>query len=108
LTEARSGRAELTSFSQFVQEVIGGAVRRHTFTEWELDLLLDLQTCTVRKSARADLLRRYLKAVHRDFAAGASSPLRLSLFLERRKQCRRVGAYGGQPRARAVHAARAL
>jgi len=107
LTDARSGRADLTSFSQFVQEVIGGAVRRHTFTEWELELLLDLQTCPVRKSARADLLRRYLKAVHRDFAEGAASPLRFSSFVERRKQRHRV-ACTGQPRVRAVHASRAL
>jgi hypothetical protein len=107
LTEARTGRAELTSFSQFVQEVIGGAVRRHTFTEWELGLLLDLQNCAVRKSARADLLRRYLKAVHRDFSAGAASPLRLAVFLERRKQhCRRGDAHTSQ--GRAVRAARAI
>jgi hypothetical protein len=107
LKDARAGRADLTSFSQFVQEVIGGAVRRHTFTEWELELLLDLETCTIRKSARADLLRRYLKAVHREFVEGAASPLRFSSFLERRKQRRRV-ACGGPSRLRAVHAARAM
>jgi hypothetical protein len=107
LKDARSGRADLTSFSQFVQEVIGGAVRRHTFTQWELELLLDLQTCSIRKSARADLLRRYLKAVHREFAEGAASPLRFSSFLERRKQRRRVTC-SGQSRMHAVHAARAL
>jgi len=107
LTDARSGRADLTSFSQFVQEVIGGVARRHTFTEWELELLLDLQVCAIRKSARADLLRGYLKAVHRDFAAGASSPLRLASFVERRRQRHRSGC-GGPAHSRAVHAARAF
>jgi hypothetical protein len=104
LTDARAGRAELTAFSQFVQDVIGGAVRRHTFSEWELELLLDLQTCAIRKSARADLLRRYLKAVHQDFAAGALAPLRFSSFLERRKQRRRAAACAAKSHVRAVHA----
>ncbi|MGA8028512.1 MAG: hypothetical protein WB992_15315 [Bryobacteraceae bacterium] len=57
-------------------------MRRHVFTECELDLLLDLETCRVRKSARAQLLRRYLKAVHQSFTQGALKPLRLSLFVE--------------------------
>ena len=64
--------------------MIGGAVRRNTFTEWELELLLDLQTFRVRKSARPDLLRRYLKAVHEDLADGASTPLRFASFMERK------------------------
>ncbi|MBV9760873.1 MAG: hypothetical protein JO340_09945 [Acidobacteriaceae bacterium] len=107
MTDAQSGRADLTSFSQFVQEVINGALRRHTFSQWELTLLLDLQTCAVRKSALPDLLRRYLKAVHRDFAAGASVPLRLSLFVERRRESRPASSSLHQPRAHAVRAARA-
>jgi hypothetical protein len=94
----------LTSFSQFVQEVIGGAVRRHTFTEWELELLLDLQRCPIRKSARADLLRRYLKLVHREFAEGASIPLRFSSFLERRSQRRRAVVCKAASHARSMHA----
>jgi hypothetical protein len=53
------------------------------FTQWELDLLLDLQTCSIRKCARADVLRRYLKAVQQHFAEdNTSSLLRLSAFVE--------------------------
>jgi hypothetical protein len=72
----------LTSFNQLVQELIGGTVRRNTFKQWELELLLDLQTCKVRKSARSELLRRYLKAVQQHFAAGATDSLRLAVFME--------------------------
>lgn len=79
-------------------------MRRHTFTEWELELLLDLQTCPIRKSARADLLRRYLKAVHQDFADGASSPLRFASFVEHRKQRRHAAACARQSRVHVVHA----
>jgi hypothetical protein len=81
-------RTELTFFSQFVHEVIGGAVRRYTFTQWELELLLDLQMARIRKSTRAEVLRRYLKAVQQHFAQGATTPLRLSTFLERESEAR--------------------
>jgi hypothetical protein len=90
MTDTRSERSELTSFNQLVQEMIGGTLRRHTFTQWELELLLDLQTCRVRKSARPEVLRRYLRAVHQHFMQGASTPLRLSVFLANESQNRRT------------------
>jgi hypothetical protein len=49
---------EWTSFTQLIQELAGGNVRRNRFTQWELDFLLDVQTARLRKSARADILRR--------------------------------------------------
>ncbi len=82
MTDTRSERLDLTSFSQLIQEFIGGAIRRHTFTSWELELLLDLQSCRIRKSSRSDVLRRYLKAVQQQFACDESRPLRLTHFLE--------------------------
>jgi hypothetical protein len=86
LSDKSAERLDLTSFSQLVQELINGAVRRHTFSPWELELLLDLQTCRARKSARAELLRRYLKAVQQQFALDGSSFLRLADFIEREQQ----------------------
>jgi hypothetical protein len=100
LTDKPSERA-LTSFSQLVQELIGGAIRRHTFSPSEVDLLLDLQTCRVRKSARADLLRRYLKAMQQQFTSDTSSLLRLADFVEREQQQR-------QPAQRSAEPAKAL
>jgi hypothetical protein len=88
LAELNMAYSDLMSFSQLVQEMIGGAVGRHTFSEWELELLLDLQSCRIRKSARPNLLRHYLKAVHQGFAEGASSPLRLASFVERHRRRR--------------------
>ena len=86
----------MTSFNQLVQELIAGTVRRNTFTQWELELLLDLQTCKIRKASRADLLRRYLKAVQQEFAAKGSAPLRLSVFVERENQQRAAAQVGIQ------------
>jgi hypothetical protein len=74
-------RGEWTSFLQLVQELIGGVIRRHTFTQWELELLLDLQTSRIRKSSRPDVLRRYLRTVQQQNGQGALIPARLSNFL---------------------------
>jgi len=83
-------RTEMTSINRLVHEIIGGSVRRHTFSQWELELLLDLQTCRIRKSGRAELLRRYVKAVQQHFSEGAMAPLRLSAFLDRENQRSRM------------------
>jgi hypothetical protein len=80
--DTRWERPDLASFSQLVQEVITGSVRRHTFTPCELNLLLDLQRSRIRKSSKPDVLRRYLRAVQQHFAE-ESSLLRFSSFLER-------------------------
>lgn len=72
----------MASFSQLVQELIHGSVRRHTFTESELELLFDLQHSRIRKSSRPEILRRYLRAVQQQWGSGEQG-LRLSTFLER-------------------------
>src|SRR4051812_14297647 len=78
-------RFTFVSFSQLVQELISGAVRRHTFTPSELELLLDLQNSRIRKSSRPDVLRRYLRAAQLQLAQQGSL-LRLSKFMERENQ----------------------
>jgi hypothetical protein len=92
----------LTSFNQLVQELISGTVQRHVFTQWELELLLDLQTCSIRKCAKADVLRRYLKAVQQHFTNDASNLLRLSAFVEQENQ-QRTSTRSGTQTARPVH-----
>jgi hypothetical protein len=76
------------SFGQLIQELISGAIRRHIFSQWELDLLLDLQLCRLRRTARGNVLRRYLRVVQQQHAQGALKPPRLSLFLADRPQPR--------------------
>lgn len=75
-------RFTFVSFSQLVQELIGGTVRRHTFTQSELELLLDLQNSRIRKSSKPDVLRRYLRAAQLQLAQQGSL-LRFSKFMER-------------------------
>jgi hypothetical protein len=86
--------SEWTSYTQLIQELAGGTVRRNLFTQRELDLLLDLQTSNLRKSSRADALRRYLRAVQALQAQGAGEPPRFSAFLQETAP-KRAAASGG-------------
>jgi hypothetical protein len=69
------------SYFHLIQELIDGAMRRHTFSPWELDLMLDLEVSRLRKSSRPDILRRYLRSVQAE-SAYAPQPTRFSAFME--------------------------
>lgn len=86
--------SEWTSFTQLIQELASGAVRRNQFSHWELDLLLDLQLSRLRKSSRADALRRYLRVVQSAQTHGAEAPPRLCDFLQQTAP-RKAAASGG-------------
>lgn len=65
-----------------MQQLIAGNVKRNTFTQREMDLLLDLQMTPIRKSSRPEVLRRYLKSVQLQTASGVAAPRRFSQFFE--------------------------
>lgn len=92
--ESKTEQLEMSALHQLVQDIIGGSMRRNTFTQWELELLLDLQTCGIRKGSRSETLRRYLRAVQQHYAQGAMGPLRLSTFLDRENAKGRGNAHG--------------
>jgi hypothetical protein len=73
---------DLNAYLQLIQDIMGGAVRRHTFTPTELALLLDVQASQIRKTAKNEILRRYLRAVQQQFALDGSGPLRFARFWE--------------------------
>ncbi len=76
-------RPDWTSFCRLVQDLISGVVRRHTFNQWELEFLFDLQNSRLRKSSRESALRRYLRLIQQQNLDGAANPTRLCDFLER-------------------------
>ena len=80
--------AKIAQLSCLIQEVIAGQPRRHVFLPWELAILLDIESCAVRQSAREDLLRRYQRAACQHAAAGRTELLKFSEFLQeiRRKR----------------------
>jgi hypothetical protein len=74
--------AVLAQFNRLIQELLRGNMRRNTFRPWEVDLLLDIEGCNLRESAKRETLKRYQKAVQRHMEKGAPLPLKLSEYLE--------------------------
>jgi hypothetical protein len=82
-------KTDWSSYSQLIQQIIAGTVRRNVFSQWEMRLMLDLQHARIRKTSRPEILRRYLKAVEQQHTAGAPMPLRFSNFFESDPRARR-------------------
>jgi hypothetical protein len=72
-------------FNRLIRELIRGKISRNTFRAWEVELLLDIESCRLRASARDNILRRYQKAVERQMEKGETVPMKLSEFLVRKR-----------------------
>ena len=72
----------LAQFNRLIQELLRGNMHRNTFRPWEIELLLDIETCNLRETSKRDVLKRYQKAVQRHMEKGARLPLKLSEYLE--------------------------
>jgi len=81
----------LYRFHRLVKEVMRGAMARNSFQPWEIDILVDLESCTLEKRRRLEILRQYERAVERQMATGPGPPMKLSAFLTIREE-RRKGA----------------
>ena len=73
--------AVLAQFNRLIQELLRGNMQRNTFRPWEIELLLDIEGCSLRDSNKRDTLKRYQKAVQRHMEKGARLPLKLSEYL---------------------------
>ena len=71
----------LTQFDRLMRELLRGKISRNTFHPWEIELLLDIENCRMRESARDNILRRYQRAVQRQMEKGAAMPMKLSEYL---------------------------
>jgi len=78
----------LNRFNRLMGDVMRGAVARNSFYPWEVEILLDLETCLLDRRRRTDILRQYRKAVERQMQAGPGPPMKLSEFLELRARRR--------------------
>jgi hypothetical protein len=74
--------AVLAQFNRLIQELLRGNMHRNTFRPWEVELLLDIESCNLRESSKRETLRRYQKAVQRHMEKGARLPLKLSEYIE--------------------------
>jgi hypothetical protein len=77
--------AVLAQFNRLIQELLRGNMTRNTFRPWEIEVLLDIESCNLRDASRRETLRRYQRAVQRHMEKGARLPLKLSEYLDNLK-----------------------
>ncbi len=82
--------AVLSRFNKLIQELLKGNIQRNTFHPWEVHIMLDIDACDLRDGGRRETLRRYQKAVQRHMEKGASTPLKLSQYLDLQKAKRGI------------------
>ncbi len=71
-------------FDHLIEELVAGKMERGRFETWEVDILLDVLGCSLRRISRPLVLRQYQQAVQRQLENGATLPMRLSQFLASR------------------------
>lgn len=74
----------LHQFNKLMQEILRGRIQRNTFQPWEVEILLDIESCALRDSNRREILRRYQKAANRYVDRGGRTLLKLSEYLEKK------------------------
>lgn len=84
--------AVLAQFNRLIGELLRGNMNRNTFRPWEIELLLDIESCNLRASSKREILRRYQRAVQRHMEKGARLPLKLSEYIEAAKAKRPTSA----------------
>jgi hypothetical protein len=63
--------AVLAQFNRLIQELLRGNMHRNTFRPWEIELLLDIETCNLRESTKRETLRRTKERYKRHMEKGA-------------------------------------
>jgi hypothetical protein len=79
---------QLTRFRRLFAELVRGRLNRNSFAPWEIELLIDFETCWLPSRRRTEILRQYQRAVVRQLESGPGPPMKLSLFLALREQRR--------------------
>jgi hypothetical protein len=74
----------LNRFNRLITELLRGAIVRNTFQPWEVEILLDMETCGLEPRKREEILRQYQKAVTRQMETGPGPPMKLSQYLQLR------------------------
>jgi len=72
---------QLNRFRRLFNELLNGEFKRNSFEPWEIDLILDFESCQLPSRRRVDILRQYQRAVERQMACGPGPPIKFSHFL---------------------------
>lgn len=78
----------LRQFNRLIQELLRGRLNRNTFQPWEIEILLDIDSCELGDSNRRELLKRYQKAANRYYERGGRTLLKLSEYLAGKHRAR--------------------
>ena len=71
-----------------LEGTLTGSMQAGKFQLWEMDILLDVESCDLRGVVRRDALREYRNAVQAELQSGARLPIRFSEYLQRVKDTR--------------------
>jgi len=71
----------LYRFNKLLREMLRGEIKRNSFRPWEIELLLDIESCNLTGAKRRETLRRYQRAVQRQMENGAPAPVTLTEYL---------------------------
>ena len=72
----------LNRFNRLIAELMRGSIVRTTFQPWEIEILLDIESCQIEPRKRLELLRQYQKAVEKQMETGPGPPMKLSEYLQ--------------------------
>jgi len=81
---------QLNRFKRLIGELIRGQTARNSFAPWEIEILMDFDSCELPGRRRLEIIRQYQRAVEKQLLNGAGPPMKLSHFLILREQ-RRAG-----------------
>ena len=79
---------QLNRFRRLFNELFTGEIERNSFEPWEIELMLDFESCQLPSRRRQEILRQYQRAVERQMESGPGPPIKLSHFLILREQRR--------------------
>jgi hypothetical protein len=90
----------LNRFNRLMGEITRGTITRNVFQPWEIDLLLDIDSCPLNRRRHLEIIRQYQKAVGRQLEAGPGPPIRLAVFLAMRAAAKeqRLNGYANTTR----------
>ena len=80
----------LNRFNRLIGELLHGTTVRNSFYPWEIELLIDMESCLVEPRRRPEILRQYQKAVEKQLESGPGPPMKLSQYLQTRVTRRSV------------------
>jgi hypothetical protein len=73
----------IAAFDRLINELLGPAEPRSKFQPWEIEVLLDIDSCNLPASSKREpLLLKYHQAARRRMQSGTRTPLKLSQYLD--------------------------